>query len=127
MSESTTVPAATATPRQLMSTFVERLHAGDLEGLLALYAEDALFLPEPGVTLRGATAIRPALAGLLALRPIMETHIDEIHECAGIALVIVTWTMRGTAPDGAVVRGGRSADVLRQRPDGSWAVLIDHP
>jgi uncharacterized protein (TIGR02246 family) len=128
MSEPIAVPAATATPRQLMATFVERLQAGDLKGLQALYAVDAVFVPEPGVALQGISAIRPALAGLLALRPTMETHIEAIHQAADIALVIVTWSMRGTAPEGAaVVRSGRSADVLRQRDDGRWEVLIDHP
>ena len=44
------------------------------------------------------------------------------------ALVAHRWRMEATAPDGTEMRqGGLSADVLRRRPDGSWAVVIDDP
>jgi ketosteroid isomerase-like protein len=54
--------------------------------------------------------------------------VVEVHEADDIALVIVDWELRGTAPDGtAVTHGGRSADVLRRQSDATWRVLIDHP
>ncbi len=76
----------------------------------------------------GTVAIRDALGQLLALSPRMETRITGVHVAADIALVVVEWTLRGTAPDGSVVsQGGKSADVLRRQADGTWRVLIDHP
>jgi ketosteroid isomerase-like protein len=58
----------------------------------------------------------------------MTTRVVEVHEADDIALVIVDWELRGTAPDGtAVTQGGRSADVLRRQSDATWRVLIDHP
>ena len=118
----------TTTPEALMRTFTDRVHAGDLDGLVALYEPAAVFEPQPGVVVEGHEAIRQALAELLALRPTMVAETVEVLRADDVALVINEWTMTGTAPDGSEVRqGGRSADVVRRQPGGGWLVLIDHP
>lgn len=111
-----------------MAQFGERVTARALDALVALYEPAAVFVPKPGVVLSGQTAIGNALADLLTLSPIMETQVREVHQADDIALVIVEWKLRGTAPDGAAVtQSGQSADVLRRQSDGTWRVLIDHP
>jgi uncharacterized protein (TIGR02246 family) len=118
----------TTTPEALMRTFTDRVHAGDLDGLVALYEPAAVFEPQPGVVVEGHEAIRQALAELLALRPTMVAETVEVLQADDVALVINEWTMTGKAPDGSEVRqGGRSADVVRRQPGGGWLVLIDHP
>ncbi len=117
-----------ATPEGLMAQFAQLVAAQALDELLALYEPAAVFIPQPGVVLTTPAAIREALGQMLGLRPVMETRVDEVHQAGDVALVIVDWTLRGTAPDGtAVEQGGRSTDVLRRQTDGSWRVLIDHP
>lgn len=119
---------APRTPEELMSRFGEYVAQHALDQLVALYEPDAVFVPQPGVVHRGHDAIRGALAGLLELSPSMQTRITEVHHVGETALVIVEWTLRGTAPDGsAVTQSGNSADVLRRQGDGTWRVLIDHP
>jgi uncharacterized protein (TIGR02246 family) len=111
-----------------MRRFNQYVTEAELDQLVALYAPDALFVPEPGVQHRGRDAIRAALAALLELSPQMEARVAEVHLAGDTALVIVDWTLQGTAPDGsAVAQHGRSADVLRRESDGTWSVLIDHP
>jgi uncharacterized protein (TIGR02246 family) len=111
-----------------MSRFREHVVNQALEALVALYEPGAVFVPSPGVVHTGRSEIRGALAEMLGLSPIMETSIREVHEVDDVALVIVDWSLRGTAPDGsAVAQSGQSADVLRRQSDGSWRVLIDHP
>jgi uncharacterized protein (TIGR02246 family) len=124
----TPVAHSTATPAGLMQTFVQCVHADDLDELLALYEPDAVFEPEPGVVCTGTAEIREALAAFLSLRPSMVVQPIQILVAADVALVVNEWTMQGTGPDGsAVSQGGRSADVVRRQPDGSWRVLIDRP
>lgn len=111
-----------------MSRFGERVAAKSLDALVAMYEPSAVFAAKPGVVHTGIVAIRSALGELLALSPVMETHVREVHQADDVALVIVDWNLRGTAPDGsAVTQSGRSADVLRRQSDGTWRVLIDHP
>jgi uncharacterized protein (TIGR02246 family) len=118
----------TSTPEALMRTFTDRVHAGDLDGLVALYEPTAVFEPRPGVVVEGREAIRQALGDLLALRPTMVAETVEILQADDVALVVNEWTMTGRAPDGSEVRqGGRSADVVRRQPGGSWRVVVDKP
>lgn len=124
---SKTIPSPT-TPEEVMSQFGVHVADKNLDALIALYEPTAVFTPSPGVIHRGREAIRAALAQMLALSPRMETTVTEVHEAGGVALVVVEWSLRGTAPDGTVVKqGGRSADVLRRQDDGTWRVLVDHP
>ena len=118
----------TSTPEALLRAFTDRVHAGDLNGLIALYEPSAVFEPQPGVVVRGRAAIRQALAALLTLRPTMDAAIVQILQADDVALVVNEWNLTGTGPDGAKVRReGRSADVVRRQPDGSWLVLVDKP
>lgn len=124
----TTSPLGPRSPEELMARFGQHVGRRELDRLMELYEPTAVFIPAPGVRHVGLAAIRDALGGMLALAPTMDTRVEEVHQVGELALVIVSWTMRGTAPDGsAVSQGGRSADVLRRQPDGSWLVLIDHP
>ena len=115
-------------PEELLTRFGERVAAQALDALVSLYEPAAVFVPKPGIVHTGRAAIAGALSEMLALSPVMETHVREVHQADDIALAIVDWSLRGTAPDGsAVTQSGRSADVLRRQDDGTWRVLIDHP
>ena len=117
------------TPAQLMTLFAERASCGDVDGLIALYSEDAVFEPQFGVVLRGLDQIRSALTELAAMRPRIDYAGEpDVVIVDDIAVVSNTWSMTAELPDGSTQReGGVSADVLRRQPDGSWLVLIDQP
>jgi len=117
------------TPAQLMTLFAERVSCGDVDALIALYSEDAVFEPQFGVVLRGVGQIRPALAELAAMRPRIDYAGEpDVVIVDDIAVVSNTWFMTAELPDGSIYReGGVSADVLRRQRDGSWLVLIDQP
>jgi uncharacterized protein (TIGR02246 family) len=118
----------TSSPEALMQAFTDRVHAGDLDGLVALYEPSAVFEPRPGVVVRGRDAIGQALAELLALRPRMVANTVQVLQANDVALVVNEWNLTGTAPDRSEVRrGGRSADVVRRQLDGSWLILVDKP
>lgn len=116
------------TPQQTIGEFSALLAAGDLDGLLELYEEEAVFSPEPGRTVSGAPAIRAALEPFLALRPQVTGEVRQVLVAQDTALVINRWRLRGTGPGGEPIElAGTSADVLRQGADGSWRIVIDHP
>jgi uncharacterized protein (TIGR02246 family) len=104
------------------------MRTGDVEGALSLYEREAAFVPEPGTTLTGRTAIRAALEGFAALEPKIDGEITKTIEADGIALVVNHWWLAGKAPDGApVAMKGVSTDVMRRQPDGAWKILVDDP
>ena len=115
-----------ARPEAVIERFAELLARVDLDGMVALYEDDATFAPQPGAAVRGRDAIREALEGFLAVRPQMEGTIEKVLESGDTALIANRWRLTGTAPDGNPVRmAATSADVLRRRPDGSWGIVID--
>lgn len=119
---------STDTPEALMQTFAAHVHARDLDALIALYETDAVFMPEPGVVLTTPKDIRAALEAMLSLAPTMVVATGHVVASGDIALVQNDWSMTGTAPDGSTVtQEGRSADVVRRQPDGTWRVVIDRP
>jgi ketosteroid isomerase-like protein len=120
-------PRAPSDPRAVAEAFAERLNARDLDGLVVLFADESIIVPQPGQVEERA-AVRDALAQFVALGVPFNLSIRRVFAVGDTALVIGDWTMTGTGPDGSDVDlAGTTADVVRRQPDGSWRYLIDNP
>ena len=119
---------STATPTQVLESIVTGINAGDLDSLLPLYETGAAFATEPGSLGHGASGVREALAGFIAMDGTLDLAVTRVLEVDDLALVVGTWSFDGTGPDGEPVRlESRNADVLRRQPDGTWRFVIDNP
>lgn len=119
---------AATSPEDTIALFAELMGAGELEAAVALYEEDAAFVPEPGRLVHGKEEIRSALEEFLALSPTLTGRIERVVAAGDTALVINDWRLSGIDPKGGeVAMAGKSTDVLRRRPDGIWRILIDDP
>ncbi len=115
-------------PAEISRLFTKALHSSDVDSLVALYWPEASLVPQPGQIATGTEAIRQAMIGYVAMKPTMNVQVQQVFQVDNIALVHANWTMTGTAPDGSLINmGGKSADVMRRQPDGTWLVLIDNP
>lgn len=97
---------------------------GDVEGLLDLYEEDAVYVPVAGSTLTGRAAIREMLNQILPAGMKNELVLVNLVETGDLALERTTWTM--TLPDGSTT-SGRSTVILRRQSDGGWRMIVDDP
>ncbi|WP_026401062.1 YybH family protein [Actinomadura rifamycini] len=104
-------------PEELSRFVVERLNAGDVDGLVALYEPDAvLALPGGGVA-TGHAEIRRAYERLVADGPVFAPGEQRPTLRRGdLALTSVR------LPD-----GGATAEVARRQPDGTWLWVMDQP
>jgi uncharacterized protein (TIGR02246 family) len=119
---------AATTPQDVQSQWAKAFNAGDLEGLMALYAPDACFVPQPGQTVQGHNAIREALQNFLSLGAKIKLDADYVLESKDTALLRGRWQLTGKAPDGQPLdMQGRSSEVVRRQADGGWVYIIDHP
>ncbi len=110
--------AATA-PEDLTRLFVERANAGDVDGLAALYAPDAVLAFPPGAATVGREAIRAVLEQMVAHAsgPFPdEPPLPTVRH--GDTALTSTRSADGT--------GGR-VQVVQRQPDGSWLRVIDRP
>lgn len=107
----------------LIKLFSERFSAGDIDGLMELYEEDAVF-PNHHGTHEGAEQIRPVLQGYIDSGASIEFNRQVAFETGDIALVQNGWTL--TTPGGDKVTGV-SVEVARKQSDGMWKYTIDSP
>lgn len=116
-------------PRQFDELFAKAFNAADPDAILALYEPDATLIPQPGNAVTGPAALREALGHFLALKGQIDLRTVGVTETGGLALLQSDWTINGgTDVDGNPVElGGRSTNVLRQQPDGTWLGVIDDP
>ncbi|MFC4014821.1 YybH family protein [Nonomuraea purpurea] len=104
-------------PEDLSRYIVERLNAGDVEGLVALYEPDAVLALPGGRVAQGADEIRQAYERLVADGPTFAPGRQQPTLRNGdLALTSVR------LPDGGV-----TVEVARRQDDGTWLWVIDQP
>lgn len=104
-------------PEDLARFFVERANAHDLDGLVALYAPDAVLAGIDGQMAIGHAEIRTIYAAMLAA---------HAHFAAGAAAPTLR---RGdlALTSTRLVNGKITAEVAQQQTDGSWLWVLDQP
>jgi uncharacterized protein (TIGR02246 family) len=116
------------TPADVDRLFAEALSTGNLDAAVELYEEDACFVSNNGQVVRGHADIRAELASLIAQNPTLDCYEIDVVENGDLAVLRARWTFTGTSADGAAFEShGRSIEVVRKQPDGTWKFSIDLP
>lgn len=112
-------------PAELHILFAKHYNAGDLDGLMSLYEENASLVAAPGIAVSGTDAIREALASMVALKGTIE-FVGEgtSYESGDLVLTHGTWVMTAEGMD--EIRA-TTAEVARRQADGTWQYVIDNP
>jgi uncharacterized protein (TIGR02246 family) len=119
---------STTTPEHVLDSIVHGINTGDLDALMGLYEPGAAFATQPGELAHGASGIRDALGGFVAMDGELRLDVTRVLQADDLALVIGTWSFEGTGPEGQPVRlEADNADVLRRQADGTWRFVIDNP
>ena len=105
-------------PEDIARLIVERVNAGDLDGLAALYEPDAVMAFPPGKTTLGRDAIRAVYAQLIEQK-IPFTVEDPLPTVRSGDLALTS-----TRPTDAA---GARVQVARRQSDGTWLRVLDRP
>lgn len=105
------------TPDDLGRFFVERVNAGDVEGLVALYEPGAVLAFPSGDFAVGQAEIRAVYESLVADAPRFEPGRPQP--------VMITGDLALTST--RLVGGGVTVEVAHRQPDGTWLWAIDNP
>ncbi len=104
-------------PEDLSRLIVERLNAGDVDGLTALYEPNAvLALPDGGLA-TGSEEIRRAYERVVADRPRFEPGARQP--------TLVSEDLALTSS--RLANGAVTVEVARRQADGTWLWVIDQP
>jgi ketosteroid isomerase-like protein len=109
--------SAATEPEDLARLLVERVNAGDLEGVVDLYEPAAVLALPGGEVAEGRDAIRRFYGDLLASKPRFEPG-DQLP-----ALRLGDLALTSTR----LVGGGATAEIARRQADGSWKWAVDRP
>ena len=109
--------------KKLIGLFSERFSAGDIEGLLELYEDDAVFPTHHG-TAKGTDQIRSVLQGYIASGATLDFKGQVAFETGDIALVQNAWTITPLSGDKVT---GVTVEIARKQTDGRWKYVIDSP
>ena len=99
------------------------VNQGDLEALIALYAEDARMVTLDGSVAEGLDAIREQWKAVLAMNGTITVQTRYVIELGELALLSNSWTFRAGDEEMSAI----TCEVARRGPDGRWLYLIDHP
>ena len=110
-------------PAEASKLFERYFAAGDMDGLMSLYEEHAVF-PTPHGTSTGHDEIRATLKAYLDSGAKLVFGESLVFSAGDLALIHTPWTMR--MPDGSTPEGA-TAEVVRRQSDGSWKYIIDNP
>ena len=116
------------TPEEVLNSVTEGINARDLDSLMTLYEPLACFASQPGQLAKSPADIRESLRSFIDMYGKLNLNVKRVINASDIALVTTEWSFSGTGSDGKHVDIiGKSADVLRQQPDGTWRFVIDNP
>ena len=125
MEQNAIAPALQDIHRRFQTAFNNK----DLEGILALYEPEAVFVNTDGAVLHGHKEIRRAFAQIFSGE--VQIHLETagiVEGTDGLALMHGRWVLSGTGPDGQPMeQRGTSAEVLRRQPNGLWLYALDNP
>lgn len=112
------------TPEDCDRLFAEYANAGNLDGVIGLYEAGASLVQQDGTVASGKTAIRQALAGMLAAGAKLRMNVIRTAP-AGDDLVVLynDWTLSA----GGNEMKGKAIEVVRRQTDGSWLLAVDDP
>jgi uncharacterized protein (TIGR02246 family) len=119
----------TAALEDIHPRFQTAFNTKNLNGIVALYEPDAVFINIDGTVLHGQEEIRKAYRQLFSgdLQIRLETA-GIFESTTGVALMHAKWELHGFGPAGEKIeRHGTSAEVVRLQANGSWLYTIDNP
>jgi uncharacterized protein (TIGR02246 family) len=115
-------------PEECDLLIAKAINDGDADAGAALYEADAVYMLEPGRSIKGTAAIREALSQFIATKPKLSIEVPITLQNGDLAITISHWTITSTDAGGkATTMSGRGTEVVRRQADGSWKFTIDHP
>jgi uncharacterized protein (TIGR02246 family) len=116
-------------PADVDRLFGERVNAGDVEGVLALYEPSATLMTRDAGPLVGHVAIREYLQTLTGLKTTIDMGAVRVVPLGeDLAVTHHDWHATLTMPDGQTATlAGKATEIVRRQPDGSWRFVFDDP
>jgi uncharacterized protein (TIGR02246 family) len=111
------------------AAWMKAMKAGDVDGVVACYASDAVMWLPGAPEARGSKAIRDAYAGMLSADTVTSVSITDTHyetwQNLSLGWGHFMMTLQPKAGGAPTILGGRFSAVAK-KIDGKWLYVADH-
>lgn len=105
------------------ATLAAAFNTGDVNIVLNMYDVNGIIVPEPGKPVSGREQFEEAIKAILSIKGIMEIKTVYCLQTGNIAVGRSEWSIT----DGDEVKvSAKGIEVMRQQPDGTWKIVVDH-
>ena len=105
------------------STLAAAFNTGDVATVLSMYDYNGIIVPEPDKPVSGKKNFEAAIKAILAIKGKMEIKTVYCLQSGDLAIGRSEWNIT----DGKEVKiSAKGIELMKQQPDGSWKILIDH-
>lgn len=112
-------------PSEFSRKFSEAMNAGNIDGLLSLYEEDAAVVTDKKIYF-GLVKIKENLINFKSLNGVLSSSDVYVIEKENLALVRVNWLIHSKDSPRKILAQGEIIEVLK-KVAGRWVYAIDHP
>jgi uncharacterized protein (TIGR02246 family) len=120
-------PVHAASPAALSAAFAAAMKAGDLEGALALWHDDAAIVQPDGQLIGGRESIAAALRALIDNGIELTIELAAVYDAGETALGTGRLTMSASNGDGDFEHSSDALVIYRRGGDGGWRIALDAP
>lgn len=104
-------------------TLAAAFNTGDVQTVLNMYDFNGIIVPEPDKPVSGRAKFEEAIKAILSIKGKMEIKTVYCLETNGLAVGRSEWNIT----DGDEVKiSSKGIELMKQQPDGTWKILIDH-
>jgi uncharacterized protein (TIGR02246 family) len=126
--DSAIVHADLAALRETVRRHDQVVNSGDVEELMALYAEDVVQMPPNQAKVVGKTAIRTPTERLFSQFDIqVQSKIEVVDLSGDLAYIHLSYSASSSPKGGgdAVSDAGKWVNIYRRQADGSWKIVVE--
>jgi len=105
------------------AVLADAFNTGNVDTVMNMYDVSGIIVPEPGKPVSGASKFEEAIRGILSIKGKMDIKTVYCLQTGNIAVGRSEWNIT----DGSDVKiSAKGIEVMRQQPDGSWKIIVDH-
>jgi ketosteroid isomerase-like protein len=110
-------------PEDAHATLAAAFNTGDIATVMSMYDSTGIIVPEPGKPVSRTEKFQEAIKAILSIKGKMEIKTVYCLQTGNIAVGRSEWNIT----DGDDVKiSAKGIEVMRQQPDGTWKIVIDH-
>jgi ketosteroid isomerase-like protein len=105
------------------ATLAAAFNTGNVATVLNMYDFNGIIVPEPGKPVSGKEKFEEAIKAILSIKGKMEIKTVYCLQTGNLAVGRSEWNIT----DGDEVKiSAKGIEVMKQQPDGTWKIVIDH-